>query len=51
MDTSKKTYDEAMKKLSTGTGNLVKRAADLKKLGVHSGKNINPLLTAGIEEE
>lgn len=51
MDTSKRTYDEAMKKLSTGTGNLVKRAADLKKLGLHTGKNINPLLTAGIEEE
>ena len=51
MDTSKKTYDEAMKKLSTGTGNLVKRAADLKKLGVHSGKNINPLLNAATEEE
>jgi DNA recombination protein RmuC len=51
MDTSKKTYDEAMKKLSTGTGNLVKRAADLKKLGVNSGKNINPLLNAATEEE
>lgn len=51
MDTSKKTYDEAMKKLSTGTGNLVKRAADLKKLGVNSGKNINPLLNAATDEE
>lgn len=51
MDTSKKTYEEAMKKLSTGTGNLVKRAADLKKLGLNSGKNINPLLSAAIEEE
>jgi DNA recombination protein RmuC len=51
MDTSKKTYDEAMKKLSTGTGNLVKRAADLKKLGINSGKNINPLLSAATEEE
>ena len=51
MDTSKKTYDEAMKKLSTGTGNLVKRAADLKKLGLNSGKNINPLLSAATEEE
>ncbi len=51
MDTSKKTYEEAMKKLSTGTGNLVKRAADLKKLGLNSGKNINPLLSAATEEE
>jgi DNA recombination protein RmuC len=51
MDTSKRTYDEAMKKLSTGTGNLVKRAADLKKLGVNSGKNINPLLNAATDEE
>lgn len=51
MDTSKKTYEEAMKKLSTGTGNLVKRASDLKKLGLNSGKNINPLLSAATEEE
>jgi DNA recombination protein RmuC len=51
MDTSKRTYDEAMKKLSTGTGNLVKRAADLKKLGVNSGKNINPLFNAATDEE
>ena len=34
IDTSKATFNEAMNKLKTGTGNLVKRAEDIKKLGV-----------------
>ena len=35
---AQKTYDDAMNKLSTGRGNLVKRATDLEKKGVTSKK-------------
>ncbi|HPK05341.1 MAG TPA: DNA recombination protein RmuC, partial [Bacteroidales bacterium] len=40
LNTLSKTYDEANKKLSTGSGNLVRRAERLKKLGVKSLKSI-----------
>ncbi|MDD3876997.1 MAG: DNA recombination protein RmuC [Bacteroidales bacterium] len=36
-----KTHNEAMKKLSTGTGNLVKRAEDLRELGVKTTKSLS----------
>jgi DNA recombination protein RmuC len=38
------TYEESMKKLSTGTGNLVKRAEDLRKLGLKTSKQIDQKL-------
>ncbi len=38
MDTSKKTYEEAMKKLTDGSGNLVNRVEKLRKLGSRSSK-------------
>ncbi len=39
------TYKDAMKKLSTGTGNLIKRTEDMKKLGIKTKKQIgNSLL-------
>ncbi len=37
-------YNDAMKKLSTGTGNLVKRTEDMKKLGVKTKKQIEKKL-------
>ena len=37
---AQKTYDEAMKKLSTGQGNILKRTQDLKELGVKVTKKI-----------
>jgi DNA recombination protein RmuC len=40
LDTTRKTYDEAMKKLSTGRGNLVGAAEKLKELGVQPGKRL-----------
>lgn len=40
MDAAKKAYGEAMNKLSTGPGNLVKRVEDLKKLGAKSTKDM-----------
>jgi len=46
-------YDDAMKKLSTGTGNLVKRADDMKKLGIKTKKKIEKKLleNAGVDDE
>lgn len=40
IDASKNAYDEAMNKLKTGTGNLIKRAADIQKLGAKTQKQI-----------
>jgi len=52
MDTSKKTYEEAMKKLVSGTGNLVKRSKTLLELGVPATKNLSTtLLGRALEDE
>jgi len=40
INTTQKTYDEAMKKFSDGNGNLVARAENLKKLGAKASKSI-----------
>lgn len=44
LDTSKKFYEESMKKLSLGSGNLVGKVEHLKKLGAKAEKSINPKL-------
>lgn len=44
IDDSKKVYADAMNKFIDGKGNLVKRAEDLKQLGVKTSKNFNPQL-------
>jgi DNA recombination protein RmuC len=44
MADSKKAYDAAMNKLTEGTGNLIKRADDLKKLGAKTSKNMDQRL-------
>lgn len=41
METSKKSYEKAMNKLSSGTGNLVKRSEQLKQLGVKTKKQVD----------
>jgi DNA recombination protein RmuC len=43
-------YDEAMKKLSTGTGNLISRAENIKKLGAKNTKSISDKLIISDEE-
>ncbi len=40
MDTSKKSYQEAMKKLYNGSGNLVKRAENIRALGASVKKKL-----------
>ncbi|MFC5862639.1 DNA recombination protein RmuC [Acidicapsa dinghuensis] len=48
-----KSYDGAMNKLSTGSGNLVGQAEKLKRLGLPTGKQLSPKLleNAGLDEE
>ncbi len=40
LNTVKGTYDTSMKKLSIGTGNLVKRAEKIKELGANANKSL-----------
>jgi len=44
-------YEGAMNKLSTGTGNLVKRVEEFKKLGIKPSKNIDQRLLDRSEDE
>lgn len=50
LKTATGTYEGAMKKLSEGTGNLIKRTENLKKLGVNPSKSINSKLIDRSEE-
>jgi DNA recombination protein RmuC len=51
MDSSKKFYEESMKKLSVGSGNLVRRVEELKKLGAKASKTIDPKLLGRSEDQ
>jgi DNA recombination protein RmuC len=51
LDSTKKTYDDACKKLSTGSGNLIGKVEKLKELGVKSSKGIPQHLKQGLDEE
>ena len=44
METTKDTYDDAMNKLVTGKGNLVKKVEDIKKLGIKASKSLDQRL-------
>jgi DNA recombination protein RmuC len=51
MDSSKKFYEESMKKLSVGSGNLVRRVEELKKLGAKTSKTMDPKLLNRAEDQ
>jgi DNA recombination protein RmuC len=51
LDSSKKFYEESMKKLSLGNGNLIHRVEDLKKLGAKTNKSIDPSLIKRSEDQ
>jgi DNA recombination protein RmuC len=53
MDEGKKAYEESMKKLSSGDGNLVRRVENLKKMGAKAKKSLpeNILLRANKDEQ
>ena len=50
LNTTKKTYDQAMTKVYEGRGDLITRAEKLKKLGAKASKQIDPKLIARSEE-
>jgi DNA recombination protein RmuC len=50
MDDSKKSYELAMGRLTTGPGNVVKRIENLKKLGLKVTKSLDQKLIARSEE-
>jgi len=41
LNSTQTSYDQAMQKLSSGTGNLIKRTEDIKKLGAKTTKSID----------
>lgn len=51
MDSSKKYYEESMKKLSVGSGNLVRRVEELKKLGAKASKSMDQKLLSRAEDQ
>lgn len=51
MDSSKKMYEESMKKLSVGSGNLVRRTEELKKLGAKASKSIDGKLLSRSDDQ
>lgn len=51
MDSSKDAYEEAMKKISSGTGNLVKRVENLRTLGAKATKQLPQTLLDRANEE
>jgi DNA recombination protein RmuC len=53
LDGSKRSFDEAMNRLSEGSGNVIKRIDNLKKLGLKVSKSIDQKLVdkAGESEE
>lgn len=50
LQSTQKVYDEGMKKLSEGSGNLVRRAEELKKMGAKANKQL-PNEILGLEDE
>ena len=52
MNDAKNSYDDAMKKLSSGKGNLIRRAETIKELGAKTTKDISqPLLERAKDSE
>jgi len=51
MDTAKKLYEESMKKLSLGGGNIVTKIEELKKLGARATKSIDKKLLGRAEDQ
>jgi len=51
LDSSKKFYEESMKKLSVGSGNIVSKVEHLKKLGAKADKAIDSKLLSRAEDQ
>jgi DNA recombination protein RmuC len=50
LDAAKKSHDEALKKLSEGPGNIVKKIADLKKMGAKATKELPASILENADE-
>jgi DNA recombination protein RmuC len=51
MDTAKRSYENSMKILSEGKGNLVRRTENLRVLGLKNSKTVNTnLVDRGMQE-
>jgi len=51
LDSTRKSYDAALNKLSTGKGNLVRRAEKIRELGAKSSKELPAQLIENAEDE
>lgn len=51
LNNTKKSYEDAMNKLTHGSGNLVRRTEELKKLGAKAGKSIDQKLLNRAEDQ
>ena len=51
LDSTRRSYDAALNKLSTGKGNLVRRAEKIRELGAKSSKELPAQLIENAEEE
>lgn len=51
MDAAKESYSDAMKKVYSGSGNIVKRIENIKKLGAKATKSLPPDLLSRAKEE
>ena len=51
LNNTRKSYEDAMNKLTTGSGNLVRRTEELKKLGAKAGKSIDQKLINRAEDQ
>lgn len=45
LDSTKNAYDEAVKKLNSGKGNIIKRVQDLRQMGAPASKRISSAIT------
>lgn len=51
IESTQRTYEEAMKKLKTGRGSLVTRAKAMQKLGLSNTKTLNPKFTDTLDDD
>ncbi len=51
LNNTRKSYEDSMNKLTTGSGNLVRRTEELKKLGAKAGKSIDQKLLNRAEDQ
>lgn len=51
LDSTRKSYDSALNKLSTGKGNLIRRAGKIRELGAKSGKELPAQMIENADEE